>query len=298
MRLEALVSQVQREVDTLTNGAHSTSTAFRVQAMVSIVARVPILLSSALYSADLLAGTAPVGVQDTLSQGSGICGQHVELGLVLFEGLGVPARDVQIFYGAEEPLNHTVVEVEWGNDWHMVDLTYGFVPHRGSLSEALSFDEARAANHRNGLHHSMVPWRRCTEDVTDIFNFLNEPVDATLYGGVGSVVVEAKEGYLPLRHLDNVYLVGQRQHLGSVIDARLTLRVPAGYWNIEIFGKMTRATNAATELWIGDKCYKVEIGSNTIVVGASGPLDLELAMAPETPDAQFWTKAVRAKRRT
>jgi hypothetical protein len=281
-------------VDTLTNGASPTSVAFRIQATVSIVARVPILLSSALYSADLTAGATPVGVADTLSQGSGICGQHVELGLALFERLGIPARDVQVFYGAEEPLNHTVVEVEWDNDWHMVDLTYGFVPHRGSLSEALSFDEARATNHRDGLHHSMIPWRRATEDVADILDFLSEPMDHALYGGIGSVVIELNEGYLPLRHPDNVYLIGQRQHLGSLVDAQLTFRVPTGDWNIEIFGTISEAT----ELCIGDKRYAVEIGSNAILVNASGPLDLELAMAPETPTGQFWTKAVRAEKRT
>ena len=119
-------------------------------------------------------------------------------------------------------------------------------------------------------------------------------MDHALYGGIGSVVMELNEGYLPLRHPDYVYLIGQRQHLGSLIDAQLTFRVPTGNWDIEIFGTISEAT----KLCIGDKRYAVEIGSNVILVNASGPLDLELAMAPETPTGQIWTKAVRAEKRT
>ena len=118
MRFSALLDQLDREVRWLTNGAQPASTEFRVQATISILARVPILLSAATYSESLRSGSPPVGLDNTLAAGAGACGNHVELGLALFYGLGVPARDVQIYYvTADGPQNHTVVEAYWDEAW-------------------------------------------------------------------------------------------------------------------------------------------------------------------------------------
>lgn len=275
MNVDALARQIEREVMTLTNGAAPTTDTYRQQATVSVMGRVPLVLSAAVYSADLAAGGAPVGLEAKLASGSGICGNHVELGLNLFDRLGVPVRDVQIYYGADEPLNHTVVEVEWGGGWRMVDLTWGFVPHTGSLEDALGFEAARSANERRGLHHRLIPWRRSVEPIFDIFGYLSEPADAILIAGNGEVRVDVIDGSADLRH-PGLYRVGLGRRRGS--NADVVLRVPAGSYSLAVEVR----SRARATLDFGGIHHVAGEGSTTIGADVSGPVDIRLSLADKS----------------
>ncbi len=279
MRFSPLLDQVDREVRWLTNSAQPTSTEFRVQAAISVLARVPILLSTAAYSESLGSGSPPVGLNNTLAAGAGACGNHVELGLALFEGLGVPARDVQIYYVmADGPVDHTVVEAYWDEAWRMIDLTYGFIPHRGLVQSALSFTEARAERHRSGLHHQLIPWRLATEANYDIFGYLDAKTDTVLYNGEGLIAVEINEGPSTLPHNATLYVIGPKPHYRAGPKNRcenvITLRVPRGRWEAKIGG----TAQAATALRVARSVHQVAAGPFTITHALKGPDEIELAV--------------------
>lgn len=279
MRLGPLISQINREVSLLTEGALPASTGFRVQAAISVLARVPILLSSAVYSDDVASGLPPVGLDNALAAGSGICGNHVELGLALFDGLGIPARDVQIYYDTTDgPLNHTVVEVYWDEAWRMIDLTYGFIPHRGLLQSALSFAEARTEPQRSGLHHELIPWRLATKAQYDIFNYLDAKADAILYSGEGIIPIEINEGPTRLPHPPLLYTIGPKPHyrVGPQRTSQnvITLQVPAGRWEAKISGNAMDAT----ALRVAHSVHQIAQGSFTITQALEGPSEIELAV--------------------
>ena len=246
-------------------GAQPTSTDFRVQAAVSVLARVPIVLSSAIYSDDSASGSPPVDLSNALTAGAGICGNHVELGLALFDGLGMPARDVQIYFmTADGPLNHTVVEVSWDDFWRMIDLTYGFIPHRGLVQSALSFAGARAERHRAGLHHQLIPWRLATKANYDMFIYLDAEADTVLYSGEGLIPVEINEGAASLPHDSTLYVIGPKPHYRvgpqQRCDNALTLRLPPGRWEATISGRV----EAATAIRMARSLHAVESGLFTI----------------------------------
>ena len=279
MRFSALLDQLDREVRWLPTGAQPASTEFRVQATISILARVPILLSAATYSESLRSGSPPVGLDNTLAAGAGACGNHVELGLALFYGLGVPARDVQIYYvTADGPQNHTVVEAYWDEAWRMVDLTYGFIPHRGLVQSALSFTEAQTERHRLGLHHQLIPWRLATEANYDVFGYLDAKTDTVLYDGEGLIAVEISEGPAKLPHEATLYVIGPKPHYRTGPKTRcenvITLRVPQGRWEAEIGG----TAEAETTLCVGRSVHQVAAGQFTITHTLKGPDEIELGV--------------------
>lgn len=280
MRLGPLVDQINREVRLLTEGAQPTSTDFRVQAAISVLARVPILLSSAVYSDDVASGSPPVGLGNALASGAGICGNHVELGLALFDGLGMPARDVQVYFTTVDgPLDHTVVEVYWDDAWRMIDLTYGFIPHRGLVQSALSFDEARAERHRSGLHHQLIPWRLATEANYDFFNYIDADADTVLYSGEGLIPVEINEGPASLPHHATLYVIGPKSHyrVGPRQQCQnvITLRVPPGRWEARIGG----SAQDATSIRVARSVHQVDAGPFTITQSLKGPREVTLAVA-------------------
>ncbi len=195
MTLDDLIEMIREEAIHLGNGAALTSDVGVQQVAVSTLARVPVYVSSAIYSSRLLGGTPPHRVENVVGSGAGICGDHVGVALRVFDAMAIPVRDLQVFYRYDgEELNHTFIEVSWGGSWRLIDVTWGFIPHRGSLDTALSYEEAAREQHRAGLHHSMIPWRIAVEDAFDIFSYLTVDIDLLRFGDHPSGELPTLEG--------------------------------------------------------------------------------------------------------
>lgn len=87
------------------------------------------ILSSARYAmAQNESGfTPPSDIELCLVEGIGICGHHIKAFVEIMAGLGIPAREVEIYYADEhgERFSHIVAEIEWDGAWHMFDVTWG-----------------------------------------------------------------------------------------------------------------------------------------------------------------------------
>lgn len=273
MNLDSLVDRIRTEVAHLTNDAPPASDEYRQQSVTSTLARVPVELSSGLYSALLAGGTPPTGLENTIATGAGICGHHVAVATVLMETLAVPVRDIQVFYNdGDIALNHTLIEVEWGDRWRMVDVTWGFVPHRGSLDSALSYEEAARDNHREGLHHTLIPWRNAVQDKIDIFGYLTPAPDGLYYDGAGAIRVDPNIEAVELRH-PRICKTGTWAHRAGVDGSgHIIVRVPDGERRVTLQGSATRSGVATA----GDAEQRVEAGEVQLEFAASGPADLEI----------------------
>lgn len=216
MNPDVFIDRLRIEAAHLSGNADPGSDAFRMQVATTLLAWVPIYLSSGIYSSLLASGTPPAGLLQTLDIGAGICGHQVELAVTALESLGIPWRDVQIFYEVEnEARNHTVVEIEWASAWRMVDVTWGFIPHEGDLGSAMSWESAAAKNHRQGLHNHSVPWRANVEKSEDVFSYLKPNADLVLYSGSGDFTIPIRPGNTDLPH-KNVVRTGSWRHLLSM----------------------------------------------------------------------------------
>lgn len=294
MNLDTLVAQVGVEVTHLANGSPAASDEYRQQAAVSVIARVPVLLSSAIYSSHLAGGTAPTTQASAFAMGAGICGHHVALAVEVLQALSVPVRDVQVFYrDGGLVLDHTFIEVEWGDAWRMIDTTWGFIPYEGSLASALSFEEAALANHREGLHHPAIPWRRAVEDAYDIFGYLSCPRDGLFHDGSGAMAVDVTEGEVAFPHPQRIYRAGSWDHRAGVSgQGRLQVRVPEGTWSVAV----DASASAPGTITAGDLVRTVPVGSVRFELAVRGPTDLDVAFESETPHASLSVGALGATR--
>ena len=96
-----------------------------------MVARIQIQASSARYSLRRLelneAFEKPKSGAAALTQGIGICGNHVAAFLELAECLNIPARPIKFFYKTDEGKygSHIIVEVMIDGQWRIVDVSRG-----------------------------------------------------------------------------------------------------------------------------------------------------------------------------
>ena len=293
MTLDQLIDQIRTEVLRLTNSATPDSDEFRQQTSVSLIARIPVILSSAIYSFHLASGTAPRGIGNTLALGAGLCGDHVLTGEAVLEALGVPHRDIQVLYtDGETPLNHTFLEIPWAGSWRMVDVTWGFIPHAGSLESALSYQDAVASNHREGLHHSSIPWRRAVEDKYDIFGYLTGDPDAVFVRGSGDVRVALTEGAIELIHPTS-NLIGSFPHRPGVSgEHKLSVAVPEGAWRLD----MTISTARSGEINVAGRSLRVTEGHHRGVVKVKGPCQTEIRFSPDSADGHLELEELRGGR--
>lgn len=279
MNLDTLIDQIAIESAWLSNGESPNSDRYRKQVAVALVARVPLVLSSAIYSSLLAGGTPPKGLENTLGAGAGICGHHVQLSIAVLQALSIPVRDIQVFYrDSVRALNHTVIEMEWGGMWRMIDVTWGFVPHHGSLDSALSYEEAAGTGHREGLHHTVIPWRLAVESEYDIFGYLTPKPDALLYDGSGSARLIVDEGPMDLPH-NRVYRAGHWHHRPGV-DGQgvLTFEIPQGNWRIAVQGNST----SPGTLVAGAARLPLEAGEVRLEMTVAGSRGLDIGFEPET----------------
>ena len=164
------------------------------------------------------------------------------------------ARDVQIYYVTADGPLHTVVEAYWMRP-EDVDLTYGFIPHRGLVQSALLHRGSDRAS-SIGAHHQLIPWRLATEANYDVFGYLEAKTDTVLYDGEGLIAVEISEGPSKLPHEATLYVIGPKPHYRTGPKTRcenvITLRVPQGRWEAEIGG----TAEAETTLCVGRSVRK------------------------------------------
>lgn len=159
----------------------------------------------------------PGGTEACLTEGIGICGNHIQAFLDIMEALAIPARPVQLYFedSVGERQNHIVAEVEWGGRWHMFDVTWSFIA-LGEDSEPLSYTEARAGKpYRASLNHNN-PWFYEYAQKIDLFEYINfEKGDVIIddNGVVRPYIQEhtAERIKYGLLHLPN--------YIGTVVDA-------------------------------------------------------------------------------
>lgn len=293
MIVDVLVDQIATEVRHLTNNATPDSDGFRQQAAVSVMARVPVILSSAIYSSDLAGGTASEGLETTLALGAGICGDHVGLGAVIFDLLAIPYRDVQVFYHDDGTArNHTFLEILWGGEWRMVDITWGFIPHRGNLDSALSYRQAADENHRDGLHHTLIPWRIGVESKYDIFGYLTSGADAVYYDGLGALKTTLAEGKAVFDHPRTNWL-GRWPHRGDMSgDHAMSLTIPKGSWTVSIEG----TANQSGRFYVDEDFVELTTGENKLGFDARGPVSLRLGFRPGSTTGYLAISELAGKR--
>lgn len=279
MTVDLLADQIATEVRHLTNNAAPDSDVFRQQAAVSVMARVPVILSSAIYSSDLAGGTASTGLETTLALGAGICGDHVGLGTAIFDSLAIPYRDVQVFYHDDGTAhNHTFLEILWGGEWRMVDITWGFIPHRGHLDSALSYRQAADENHRDGLHHTLIPWRMAVESKYDIFGYLTSGADAVYYDGLGALKTTLAEGNAVFDHPGTNWL-GRWPHREDLRgDHAMSLTISKGLWTVSIEG----TANKSGRLYVDEDFVVLTPGEHKLSFDARGPVSLRLGFRPDS----------------
>jgi hypothetical protein len=279
MNLDTFVDRLRIETTHLSGTADPGSVAFRKQLAIILATWIPVYLSSGLYSSLLASGTPPSGLMQTLDSGAGICGHHVELAANSLESLGVEWRDVQVFYEIDgDPRNHTVVEAEWGDLWRMIDVTWGFIPHRGSLESALSWESAAAASHRDGFHNRSLPWRVNVErQDEDIFSYLDSNADLVLYSGSGDYTIPIRPGKARLRH-NRVVRTGLWNHLlGMTSAGTIRLNVEKGWFTV----RMNTLANHPGTLHLDDFSISIEPGNQVLELILEGPREYQLEFRPD-----------------
>lgn len=273
-----LTDQIRREVEHLTDGAPPTADSYRQQAAISLMARLPVMMSSAVFSALKLDGVVPNSSERALSMGAGICGHHVEIGSTVLSSLAVPWRDIQVFYRkGEAAQDHTVIEVEWGDAWRMVDVTWGFIPCvNGSLDQALSYEEAAHQEWREGIHHSVVPWRRHVE-WSDIFSYLTNSPDAVYVSGEGVAHLRLESGVVDFPHPSS-NVIGATAHLhGKRGDRVVRIHLPEGRWRL----LMDVEAAVPGELASSGQRLRVDQGRATIEMGSGRRPFVDMRFDPD-----------------
>lgn len=279
------ISIFAKEITLLSRGTTTSDVWFRQQAALYLANRIPQILSSGLFSILLETGDAPRDLNDCISVGAGICGDHVHLAAQILEELGIPWRDIQIFY--HDPiyglLNHTVIELLWGKPseetWHMVDVTWGFIPHQGDLTSALSFEDALDLGHREGFHSNAIPWRWNVEQNLDVFGYLSEPRVGIFVNGSGEMYreIDAKTHKLDL---ENNLILGESSHyLGRTGRISQKIAIPSGVWHITLNGKMAlRDPETLPLLFLDGHPLPIEWNSGKLTFQATGPCSVVLSL--------------------
>jgi hypothetical protein len=236
-RLKA-VDFVRSEALAMAGSADPDSDAFRAYAAISAANYVRTLMSSARYSLALSTpGTAlPSGTEACLADRRGICGNHAAAFIDIMKALRVPAREVQVYYvdksGARA--SHMLAEVRWNDAWRMIDVTWGFIPHDGSVMDALSFEQARMRRGTAGWHDEVhVSRASAVMAKADIFEYLTTRQADVLIAGTGIVhpyVGRTSQGRVSYSfdHLPNH--VGKRL-MGSGLIGEVVheIELPSGY---------------------------------------------------------------------
>ena len=241
----ASLSETERAVDFVRSEALGASgsadpdnDAFRAYAALSASNYVRTLMSSARYSlAVTTPGTRiPKGTELCLLDRRGICGNHVEGFVAIMKALGVPVREVQVYYAAKSGrrASHILADVQWNKAWRMIDVTWGYVPHRGSVMDALSFRQARKRGGTAGWHDEVDLWRASAVNAkADLFEYLSAASADILIAGSGTIrpyVVEkeADRVRFGLEHIPNYF--GRRGMLsGSTGEVAFEIDMPGAY---------------------------------------------------------------------
>ena len=284
-RTSAEVKIFAKEIALLSRGTTTSDVWFRQQAALYLANRIPQILSSGLYSILQEMGDAPRGLNNCISVGAGICGDHVHLAAQILEELDIPWRDIQIFY--HDPiyglLDHTVIELLWGEPseetWHMVDVTWVFIPHQGDLTSALSFEDALDLDHREGFHSNAIPWRWNVEQNLDVFGYLSEPTVGIFVNGSGEIYreIDAKTHRL---NLENEFILGESSHyLGRIGQVSQKVAIPSGAWRITLNGEMgLRDPEALPILFLDGRPLPVERNSRKLIFQVTGPCSVVLSL--------------------
>lgn len=154
---------------------------YRLFVALSAMEYVQTNLSSARYGAIAAAGEdIPSGTEMCLLVGAGICGNHVQAFMDIVQALDVPAREVQIFYeSGGRRLSHIVAEVAWNGEWHMFDVTWGFLGLDEAPYDVMSLAELRARPAPITWFDEAHPW---TVRAADPFSYLSSPADVMTDG--------------------------------------------------------------------------------------------------------------------
>lgn len=198
----------------------------------------------------------------------GACGNQVEAFIEIMKALNIPSRPVQVYYETDGTrYSHIVAEVEWGGRWHMLDITWGFIPHNGDPMSALSYKQARERGGHEGLHNHANPLRVFKIAKQEpIFDYLHK--GDTVIDGFGSVHIPLQGNTFNFSDLPS-YVGRSRTQSGNIgtlsllIDANGILVVSPAAVGCKS-GKLTNGTES------------VEISESPMTLHVSGQTRLSV----------------------
>jgi hypothetical protein len=154
------VMNISRE-DFFKEDALTFDEAFKAFASIEAANFVRVNLSSARYSylATVARQQLPLGSQQCLEEGAGICGNHVQAFLDIMSALGIKARSIQFYYWSRGRRNsHIAAEVYFLEKWNYFDVTWGFAL---PLKQRLRFADITALQEfyqEDGLYNNFDAW--------------------------------------------------------------------------------------------------------------------------------------------
>tara|TARA_B100000945_G_scaffold59678_1_gene44371 strand:- start:186 stop:1184 length:999 start_codon:yes stop_codon:yes gene_type:complete len=226
----------------------------------------------------------PQDLEKFIQMGAGICGQHVEFAMQVFTKAGIRVRDIQVFYLDEEfgLQNHTFIEAFWDGDWRMIDPTWGFIPHKGSLETALSFETVLKEKHCEGTHYETIPWRVEAEKTDfDIFGYAKVAPEALYYSGCGYAQMRISEGEIPLVMGGKRLLIGRWWHRGIPTSSnKVLIDIPEGKWNLQFDIQITDCPEGIFTL--SNAQYSISGSETSFSVRINGPLKTHISFESTT----------------
>lgn len=227
----------------------------------------------------------PQDLEKFIQMGAGICGHHVEFAIQVFTKAGIRVRDIQIFYHDEKfgLQNHTFIEAFWDGDWRMIDPTWGFIPHKGSLETALSFETVLKEKVIEGTHFKTIPWRVEVEKSDfDIFGYAKADPEALYYSGCGYARLRiTTEGEIPLVTGGKSLMVGRWWHRGIPTSSnKVHIDIPEGNWNLQLDIQIRDCPEGIFTL--SNAQYSISGSETSFSVRINGPLKTHISFESTT----------------
>lgn len=226
----------------------------------------------------------PNDLKKFIEVGAGICGHHVEFAIQVFSKAKIPVRDVQVYYYDDNfgLQNHTFAEAFWDDSWRMIDSTWGFIPHRGSLNSILSFEAVLKDKHVEGTHYETIPWRvEAEKSDFDIFGYAKVAPEALYYSGCGYAHIRISEGEIPLVIGGKRLMIGSWWHRGIPTSSnKVFIDIPEGKWNLQFDIEISACSEGI--FLLGDSEYSIEGQKTSMSIKIDGPLETQMSFQSRT----------------
>ena len=221
----------------------------------------------------------PVGVEQTASQWSGICGNHIETFLAIMQELGIKARPIQYYYTDATAIrnSHIAAEVYYSNRWNYFDVTWNAVFPTKMALLFQSHSEVLSAVDPVPFVDNVNVWTFESRLLgKDPFEYIKTKPLSVIVGGVGTVKVPAPASVSYTEDLHDLpYYVGDNlqdgEHKG--INYRIALE---GRWEVKANISATAGCSDpdGDRIAIGRRALPMDKRAATAVV--DGPFEISI----------------------